>query len=147
MCIRDRVNSVQKCKKELLVPSEESVPIIAPAVEVPINLGNSKGAIQTLHDIVDNESINKKLKQQEYMKQLQEQIKERERIRQEENSKLPLMSSNSNFNSAAQYWIHRQQVNFDSIAKAQDQPINKSVSSITESRRGYVQNRAEVSIG
>ena len=86
---------------------------------------------------LDNESINKKLKQKEYIEQLQKQIKEKKRIRQEQT----ILQSDFNSTAINHYWKHKQQLNFPS---QEPRTVQKSLSSITGNRRGQVQNRIDV---
>jgi hypothetical protein len=87
---------------------------------------------------LDNDSINKKLRQKEYMEQLQEQIREKERIRQEQT----ILQYNFHSTAVGHYWKYKEQFN---VPVQEPRAIQKSVASITGSRRGQVQNRIDVS--
>jgi len=97
---------------------------------------NSEIKRQTVK-LLDNDSINKKLKQKEHVEQLQEQIREKKRIRKEQ----AILQSDFDSTAINHYWRHKQQFN---IPSQEPRTAQKSLSSITGNRRGQVQNRIDV---
>lgn len=99
----------------------------------------SKGVFNPMASL-DNKINDKRLKQQEYMNQLQEQIQIRNKIRHEQAQLASRSNAKINDSSINQYWMNKQQFNFED----NNAQKNEMIPSITGSRRAYVHNRIDV---
>lgn len=121
--------------------TEESIPLSnSPNNETPVSHKGYMGHIKEMYG-EENEAIKKRQKQKEYMKQLEDQIKEKDKLKKEGRVSFKTTRIDPSWLSD----FRKQEEQVKDIPKQEKVCKNNDTSpSITGSRRGYVPNRLDV---